>query len=140
MDRRRFIKNTCTLCAALSVASVAGSLSSCAALPLYKTSVVNNKITVPLSKFEKSDLQLIQPQGLDYDIALQKEKNGGFTALLLRCTHHDNQLTPTGKGYKCYLHGSAFDQEGQVVKGPAEQPLKKYRTEVTSDQLIIHLP
>jgi Rieske Fe-S protein len=46
---------------------------------------------------------------------------------------------PTGNGYKCDLHGSAFNGAGKVITGPAERPLKKYKTEILSDQIIIHL-
>jgi len=117
-----------------------GSLASCgAALPVYKTTTANNKIAVPVSLFANSEFQLIQSQGLYYNVGLKKEKDGSYTALLLRCTHADNQLTPVGNGFKCNLHGSTFDNEGRVTNGPAEHPLKKYQTEVLSDQIIIHL-
>jgi len=74
-----------------------------------------------------------------YNIGLKKEKDGTYTALLLRCTHADNQLIPAGNGFKCTLHGSAFDNEGHVTQGPAERPLKKYPTQIISDQIVIHL-
>lgn len=139
MDRRDFVKQSCTLCLAAGAGMVVGSLSSCATLPVYKTTMANNKVTVPVSLFAQSDFQVIQPKDLFYNIGLQKEKDGSYTALLLRCTHADNQLVPTGNGFKCNLHGSAFDKEGQVTQGPAEHSLKKYQTEVISNQVIIHL-
>lgn len=117
-----------------------GSLASCgAALPVYKTTIADNKIAIPVSLFVNSDFQLIQPKSLYYNIGLKKEKDGSYTALLLRCTHADNQLTPTGNGFRCTLHGSTFDNEGRVTIGPAERPLKKYPTQIESDQIIIHV-
>jgi Rieske Fe-S protein len=140
MDRRKFVKQTCSLCMAAGAGMLVGSLASCgAALPVYKTTVTDNKIAVPVSLFASSDFQLIQPKSLYYNIGLKKEKDGSYTALLLRCTHADNQLTPTGNGFKCTLHGSAFDNEGRVTIGPAERPLKKYPTQIESDQIIIHI-
>jgi len=139
MDRRNFVKQSCTLCLAVGAGMAVGSLSSCATLPVYKTTMANNKVTVPVSLFAQSDFQVIQPKDLFYNIGLQKEKDGSYTALLLRCTHADNQLVPTGNGFKCNLHGSAFNKEGQVTQGPAEHSLKKYQTEVISNQIIIHL-
>lgn len=140
MDRRSFVKQSCTICLAVGAGMVAASaLSSCAALPVYKTTMANNKVTVPVSLFAQSDFQVIQPKDLFYNIGLRKEKDGTYTALLLRCTHADNQLISTGNGFKCNLHGSAFDKEGQVMQGPAERSLKKYQTEIISDQIIIHL-
>jgi Rieske Fe-S protein len=139
MDRRSFVKQSCTMCLAVGAGMAIGSLSSCATLPVYKTTMANNRVSVPVSIFAQSDFQIIQPKDFYYNIGLRKESNGTYTALLLRCTHADNQLTPTGNGFKCNLHGSAFNKEGQVTQGPAEQSLKKYQTEIISDQIIIHL-
>jgi nitrite reductase/ring-hydroxylating ferredoxin subunit len=127
------------MCLAVGAGMVIGSLSSCATLPVYKTAASNNRVAVPVSLFAQSDFQIIQPKDFYYNIGLRKEQDGTYTALLLRCTHADNQLVPTGNGFKCNLHGSAFDKEGQVTQGPAEHSLKKYPTEIISDQIIIHL-
>lgn len=127
------------MCLAIGAGLVVGSLSSCTALPMYKATVDNKKIAVPVSLFAQSNFQVIEAKGLFYNIGLLKEKDGSYTALLLRCTHADNQLTPTGNGYKCNLHGSAFDAEGQVTQGPAEKPLTKYPTETIQGNIIIHL-
>ena len=127
------------MCLAMGAGLVVGSLSSCATLPVYKTTMANNKVVVPVSLFAQSDFQIIQPKDLYYNIGLRKEPNGSYTALLLRCTHADNQLIAAGNGFKCSLHGSTFDKEGQVTQGPAERSLKKYQTEILSDQIIIHL-
>lgn len=127
------------MCLAIGAGMAVGSLSSCATLPVYKTSINNNTITVPADLFANSNFQLIQPQKLYYNIGLRKETDGSYTALLLRCTHADNQLTPTGNGFTCNLHGSKFNEEGKVVHGPAAHNLKKYTTEVIANQIIIHL-
>lgn len=139
MERRKFLKQSCTFCLAAGAGLVIGSFSSCSTLPLYQTSIINNKVSVPLALFAQSGLQIIQPKNSYYNIALKKEENGTFTALLLKCTHADNQLNATGNGFKCNLHGSTFDQEGQVTKGPAQRALKQYPTEIINGQIIIHL-
>ncbi|GAA3972687.1 ubiquinol-cytochrome c reductase iron-sulfur subunit [Mucilaginibacter dorajii] len=139
MDRRKFIQQSCSLCVAVGAGMVIGSLDGCATLPVYKTAVANNAVSVPVAIFATTSFQLIQPKNQYYNIGLKKEADGTYTALLLKCTHADNQLTPTGNGYKCDLHGSAFSATGKVITGPAERPLKKYATEIQSDQIIIHL-
>lgn len=73
------------------------------------------------------------------DIAVQKKDEATYTALLLECTHQENGLTPTGNGYHCNLHGSEFDRDGKVRKGPAELPLEKFTTTIDNDNLLIHL-
>ena len=139
MERRQFLKVTGSVCAMAGIALSAGSLAACSQLPIYKTAIVENKIAVPLSLFQQSSLHLVKPDGYEYNIALQKEADGTYTALLLRCTHSDNQLSSTGNGFVCNLHGSHFDKEGLVLKGPAEHSLKKLRTSINSNEVIIHL-
>ena len=139
MDRRNFIKNSCSLCIAISAGIAVGSLSSCTSASVFKTTISENKITVPVSAFATTSLQIISPKNYEYNIALRKEEDGSYTALLLRCTHADNQLVSTGNGFVCNLHGSKFDKEGGVTKGPAALPLKKFHTAVISDNIIITL-
>ena len=140
MERREFLKGSCSLCFAVAAGMVSmESLFSCTSTSIFKTVVDENKIAVPASLFAQSNLQIIRAKTLEYDIALRKEPDGSYLALLLRCTHADNPLTSTGNGFTCNLHGSRFDEEGVVTKGPAEHPLKKFSSEIISENIIIHL-
>lgn len=139
MDRRNFLKSTCTLCVAVSAGLMLSPLVSCTPLPMYKTVVNDNKIAVPVSQFEKTDFCLIRPASFAWDIGIKKETDGSFSAVLLRCTHADNQLQKTGNKFTCDLHGSKFDLMGNVLNGPAAKPLMKYRTEMSDKYVIIHL-
>ena len=140
MERRAFIKSTCNVCLLGATGYLLTSLSACgpAAFPVLKTEIVNDEIQLPLSALSTSNLHLVRPKGWYYDIAVQKKEDAGYEAILLKCTHQDNQLSATGKGYTCSLHGSQFDKDGRVTKGPAERSLKQFRTSVSQDILIIH--
>lgn len=127
------------MCVAIAAGFTVNSFSSCSSLPLYKTVITENKIIVPVSLFAIHEYAIIRPGNYDHDIGLRKENEGKYTALLLRCTHADNQLISTGNGFVCNLHGSRFDKEGGVIKGPAELPLKKFSTEIISGNILIHL-
>ena len=94
---------------------------------------------MPLTMFDKSPLQFVRPKGWYYDIAVQKKEDNSYSALLMQCTHQENQLTPTGNGFTCSLHGSQFDKAGNVRKGSAEQHLEGYRTFVDNGNLIIEI-
>ncbi len=102
----------------------------------YQTEVSNNSLSIPLTLFAQQNLQLVRPKGWFYDIAVSK-KDSGYEAILLQCTHMDNQLQVSADGYTCSLHGSRFDTNGQVRKGPAERPLKKFQTKSEGENLII---
>ncbi len=141
MQRRQFLKNGCNLCIMGAAGLLAVEIASCssAKYSVYKTSVVNKNIEVPVSLFTSSSLQIIRPTGWYRDIAVQKKEDGSYTALLLECTHQENALTVTGNGFHCSLHGSDFDRNGKVRKGPAEVSLTNYQTTIQSDSLIIHV-
>lgn len=114
-------------------------LASCASFPVYHGIVERNSVLVPLAVFTESDFQIIRVPTLMYDIALHRNGAGNFKALLLRCTHADSQVDATGQGYVCALHGSKFDMEGVVTKGPAQIPLEPLPTEILDNNVIIHL-
>lgn len=139
MVRRDFVKTSCTLCIAVATGMIGSALSSCSSVAIYKTRVTDKKILVPLSLFLEKDIQLIRTKEMEYDIALRKQSDSEFVALLMSCTHANNQTTVSGDGFTCTLHGSRYDKSGQVTKGPAQLPLKKYVTEIISDQIIIHV-
>ena len=47
----------------------------------------------------------------------------GFYALSLVCTHLGCTVTVTEDVLSCPCHGSRFDRQGKVLKGPANDPL-----------------
>jgi Rieske Fe-S protein len=53
----------------------------------------------------------------------------GVVAFDTRCTHAGAPCALSDSLLQCPAHGSVFDPEnGQVVRGPAVEPLKSYRT------------
>jgi cytochrome b6-f complex iron-sulfur subunit len=51
----------------------------------------------------------------------------GFSCLSAVCTHLGCTVASDEKGgYACPCHGSAFDPEGRVLRGPASWPLERY--------------
>jgi cytochrome b6-f complex iron-sulfur subunit len=63
----------------------------------------------------------------------------GFHAVSLVCTHLGCTVETRPEGFACPCHGSRFDPQGRVTRGPATQPLIVLRTEITADgRLHIH--
>jgi Rieske Fe-S protein len=141
MQRRQFITSSCNICILAASGFLFSELVSCSpsAYHVFKTEIVNDHVEIPLSEFTQSSLQFVRPNGWYFDIAVQKKPDNSFEALLLQCSHQANQLTPTGNGYTCSLHGSQFDKNGNVIKGPAEKMLKHYPVNVNQDKLSIRL-
>ena len=69
--------------------------------------------------------------------------NGIFFCLDARCTHAGAPLAEgeiRGDVLTCPWHGSQFNvTDGSVVRGPAERPLKAYRSTVEKDFLNVEL-
>ena len=116
MERREFIRSSCNACMLIAAGYFLPQVAGCSAARYtsIKTTIVDKKISLPLNTFDKSTLQLVRPTGWLFDIAVQKKPDNTYTALLLQCTHQENQLTSTGTGYHCSLHGSIFDKQGNV--------------------------
>ena len=137
MERRQFIRTSCSLCIAFGSASLAEALSSCASIPVYETSVQGDVVAVPLSIFSEGNIHIVRASGILYDIAVEKDTAGNYSALLLRCTHASNPLIFTGEGFRCPVHGSGFDLEGDVTHGPAVLSLEKLSTKISGQNIII---
>ncbi len=64
---------------------------------------------------------------------LLRSEGGVFSALSLVCTHLGCTVESKPEGYTCPCHGSRFDPQGKVTRGPASQPLQGLRVAVTQD-------
>ena len=76
-------------------------------------------------------------------IALAKV-DGAWHAVETWCTHAECPLSEgwvEGAAIRCSCHGSLFDlATGEVVEGPAEEPVRVFPTRVTGDRVEIEVP
>ena len=126
MDRRTFIHHGCFACAALMTTSL---LNSCAsAAPLAATMEGDDLVLAPgaftaADGTQKSSV-VVSNDPLKRPIAVFRDPSGSYHAVLMRCTHRGAELRLTGDRFDCPAHGSAFDAQGAVLKGPASSPLR----------------
>lgn len=143
VQRRDFLKGACRICLlGAAITTVSADLSSCSpklAVNTFKPLINNNQVEIPLSLFDNQPFQVISPARYEFEIAVEKRPDNTYKALLLKCTHYQNQLTTTGNGFTCNLHGSKFDKEGNVLKGPAENALQELKTQMVNNHLVINL-
>ena len=138
-ERRQFLKSSCNFCLMAAGGLALAELSACSpASKVLKVPVTGNTLQIPLTAFAAEPLVIVRPAGWYFDIAVRKKENA-YEALLLQCTHQQNQLVVNPHGFTCNLHGSQFDEGGKVVKGPAGMPLKRFNSTLNPDQLIIYL-
>ena len=64
----------------------------------------------------------------------------GARALITVCTHLGCNVKHTASGFECPCHGSQYDANGQVVRGPAPRPLSWYSISLSPrDELVVDL-
>lgn len=64
----------------------------------------------------------------------------GFYAISSVCTHLGCTVKHAGSGFECPCHGSQFDENGRVVRGPAPRPLAWYTLSLSPhEQLVVDL-
>jgi len=69
--------------------------------------------------------------------AIVSHSASGFMALSLVCTHLGCTVEQKDSGFTCPCHGSQYDANGKVLKGPAQKPLRALRVEITADKHVV---
>jgi Rieske Fe-S protein len=144
MQRRAFLKTTSCSFACLCLA---GSEALKAAETPYADSDSksdNSELQIDLNKHPQ-----LKEIGGSETFTVNKKKvivihpdEKGYKAFENKCTHKSGQVSyrPKDGFMQCALHGSRFNTEGQVIKGPAEKSLTELRTSLNQDrQLTVYL-
>ncbi len=141
MNRRDFLISSCKACVATGGGLLLTSLfSSCSSLQVYKTAPSTNVIEVPKSAFAPDERKkIIRAAGIGYDILLLQPPGSEPWAILMRCSHQDSALVALNKGFTCSMHGSQFEDSGEVISGPATAPLKKFKVSQNETSYLIQL-
>lgn len=141
MQRREFIKTTCLTCAGVIGGGALLSLfNSCSPLPVLKISTKETKLSIPEASFiENQNVLIIKNSNMEFDILVVKKKDATYNALYMQCTHESQPLSATKSGLFCSSHGSAFNLDGEVTVQPATRPLRKFKTEIENNNIIIYL-
>lgn len=145
MDRRKFIKNSCTAC--LSAAALAGMLSSCASTHYISGALGKDGLTIDSSEFISTQhgktayrsFIIIRNEALQYPVCVYRFSEKEYSALWMRCTHQGTELQASGDYLQCTAHGSEFDSKGTVKSGPADRNLRNFPVTVSNNQLFIDL-
>jgi Rieske Fe-S protein len=65
------------------------------------------------------------------EIYVLGQPDGEFAALSPICTHLGCTVDVAGAHLVCPCHGSTYDRQGRVLRGPAERALRRFATSVT---------
>jgi cytochrome b6-f complex iron-sulfur subunit len=139
MDRKDFIKTSCAFCTGTILFGSIASLGSCTTSSAVSKTVLNNTITIQPSEFLESKTLIVKTNSLPFYLLCIKVSDTEYRTLEMKCSHQDQPLNFTGEKLQCSSHGSAFDLEGNVLIAPANESLRKFTTEKTNSEIIIHI-
>lgn len=133
---------------ALGLAVVSGGftelLTGCAGgLGAYRGQVENSTIRIPRSQAPQlattNGILVVQPAPEGATIILRSMPEHGIVALSSTCTHRGCEVRPMPDGLQCPCHGSEYDEFGEVLQGPAREPLQRFQVEQTESEIVILL-
>ena len=145
MDRREFIKNSCTAC--LSVTIIGTAISSCTATRYISGTLGNDGLFVDANEFVTKQngktvyrsFIIVRNDALQYPVCVYRVNDNEYSALWMRCTHQGTELQASGDRLQCTAHGSEFDNKGSVKTGPADRSLRSFPVTVSNNQLFIDM-
>ena len=135
IDRRAFVER--------SIGAVLGSslLGACASLVTRTVTPVDGALRLSLVQYPElradgGSLKVI-PKGSTEPIYVLALGNRRYAAVSPICTHLGCTVEIEQARLVCPCHGSTYDREGKVLRGPAEEPLATYRAGVTADDILV---
>lgn len=135
IGRREFVERS------FGAVIAASMLGGCASLVTRTVAPIGGALRLALVHYpeltaENGSLKVI-PKGATDPIYVLALGNRRFVALSPICTHLGCTVEIEPSRLVCPCHGSNYDREGRVLRGPAEEPLANYRVELTSDDVLI---
>ena len=146
MDRKQFLKSCGVACA--NGVGISILLQSCASgLHFAANEISGNYLKVLTTEFtqDKSGKPvdrkyvLVRSEELKFPIYLFKISETEYSAAWMECTHQGSELSVHGEYLSCPSHGSEFDKLGNVTSGPAQRNLRKFKTVVENQFILIQL-
>lgn len=135
-NRREFV-TACTL------TLLAPLIGACASLAAHRVPVEGGRIHLRLADHpalgQPGGSLKIQPAGEDDPLYVISQPDGVFVVLSSVCTHRGCTVDIQGARLVCPCHGSTYDNQGKVLRGPAERPLGRYAARVVNGVLDIDL-
>ena len=155
MDRRHFIKNTCSVACACIGFSALSLLQSCEDNKAYQQNVddTNNdgdndiQFSIDISQAPHQNLEsiggtsVLAPNSIDsLGLLLIRSSDNNIKAFSRRCTHSSysvNEFNSQGLAVCSSGHGGSFNTSGSVASGPPSARLTSYNTSLNESILTI---
>ena len=138
MNRRDFVRSLPVLPTGLVLGASGLLLSACGGMPYLAPRGSGDRLLVSAAQVPEAGI-LLQRPGMEHPVFVRETEQGEYVGLLVRCTHQGCQPDPVGDRFICPCHGSEFDMQGEVLRGPAERSLFRYRVSREGEDLVVEL-
>ena len=134
LGRREFV----TTCACLLAG---GLVAACASLAARPVPVSDGRVRLVLAEHPEltrpDGAMKILPHGATNPLYVLRLESGQFAVLSPICTHQGCTVDIQGPRLVCPCHGSTYDRQGRVLRGPAERALSQYVVSLADGILVI---
>lgn len=145
-NRRAFIGAGARACVSVCVSACGGvlaasALGGCASVLTRTVTPLNGRVELALAQHpelaEPGGSLRIQVAGAADPLYVLSLGDGTFSVLSPICTHLGCTVDIQGARLVCPCHGSTYDREGKVLKGPAERSLTRFPTRISPDAVVM---
>jgi Rieske Fe-S protein len=127
--------------------AMGGLLHGCTAIKYSAGTILDSDLLIPQEDFvDRSGTEvkyrpylIASNEILKFPIYIYRFSETEYKALWPQCTHQGTELQVFGESLLCPAHGSEFDTMGNVVNGPAEEPLRVFPVTIDGEYLKISL-
>ena len=139
ISRKEFLKSASSIVAVTATVPLASFLEACTAARSVQASVIDNKVVIPVAQLP--DLALPSSYAKVYvnsfanPFLLFYQETGELLAVLSTCSHRGCEVNKLRTKFECPCHGSEYDLRGDVLRGPAPEPLKSYKVQRIHDRI-----
>lgn len=138
LPRRDFVRHLPLVAAGLA-GGLTSSLSGCAGTPYLEPTPAPGGLMIPVAMVDSEGHAFVQTPDMERPVYVHRSESGGWTAVLASCTHRGCQPEAFADRLVCPCHGSEFSVDGEVLQGPADEPLARYEVVRDGDRLIIRI-
>jgi len=139
MVRRDFVRWLPSLAPGVLLGTSTLVLGSCGGVSYVVPRAGPAGLSIPASTLAERGEVFVQSPAMTRPIYVRRDETGMLIALLASCTHQGCQPDRIGDRLACPCHGSEFSLEGDVLEGPADRPLARYRVSQEGPDIIISL-
>jgi cytochrome b6-f complex iron-sulfur subunit len=120
-----------------------GGAVSCAVTATYRGVVRDGRLLVDIKLYPELENPgggvIFELQDLPKPILLINVDGKKFNALSAMCTHMGCTVSLSKNFILCPCHGSTYNLEGKVLRGPAQKDLKNYKLKKNNGRVEINI-